>query len=175
MSKATRHLWRAAFIGLLAVCGFIGLRTLMVPASFGSTGPYRAEAPEEEAARKELLPDQKECKPCHEARYEKLQGGAHKLVHCKHCHGTAREHVDRCKELAASGKEGKCAGPESGVTDLYKGINSAKCDKCHHPRVGPPKGFPMIDISTHPQEMGAEPTDDPAVCGECHDGHDPTP
>ncbi len=158
ISKDNRHLWRLGSLLALVVCGFLGIRSLAIPDSFGRDGPYRGEALTEIAHRKVAVPPVSACIKCHEEVGATAAESPHKKVHCRECHGIAAEHA-RTEKIA----------------DLVSLKDRAICAICHSKLVGRPADFPQIDIAAHLEEQEPEEPGSPAVCFECHEPHDPSP
>ncbi len=178
--KDTRHLWTLG--GLIVLCGigFVGMRSQMIPESFGQTGPYRAAALTEIAARPSVWQSDAVCHECHEDVEEERADSLHKDVRCSHCHGVGREHVAQARRAAES--------PESPIdpaeewdgdfltsVDLYITTDRKTCLVCHEDQVGMPVDFKKIDFAEHLEEQGASEPDSKEACFECHAGHDPAP
>ena len=173
MSADNRHIWRAVGLAVVVVILFFVVRSMMIPASWGETGPYRADALREEAARKPLIPDVADCTSCHGKQVEVHKGGSHATVLCKNCHGVAREHINVCTKAKAAGDPKACVGDASGVTDLKTGWDIKACEHCHMKRVGPPAKFPLIDFAVHLKEQDAKDPKSPSACKQCHQNHSP--
>jgi len=171
VSKHT-HLWRAGLLGVIVIALFLTVRTLVVPDSYGAIGRYRGDAVKEEAAREPYLPTREQCGACHKQQYDAVRAGVHKLVHCRHCHGLAKGHIEQCTQ-AAQKTPGVCVTEGKAAENFLTKMDYQRCTHCHEKRGGPPQDFPLIVISEHLIEMESDDPKDPAACAECHDNHDP--
>lgn len=176
--RDTRHL-QLLFL-LLVVAGVIGffVRDRFVPKSFGTRGPYRAEALDEVAALPHFLSSDASCIQCHQAVHEERKDSPHLAVRCMHCHGNGREHIAQALKAKVSPElklEPAKAWDKSFVSqiDLFITKDKAICLSCHQRVVGMPATFRAIDQTKHLEEQGASDVTSPDVCFECHSGHSP--
>lgn len=176
----TRHLWR--LLGVLAAAGAVGaaVRSLLVPADFGTVGPYRASALADNAARPSLFPADATCHSCHASVHEERAGTAHEAVRCAHCHGNGSEHV---RLATAAGDDAATSLPPAAEwdgdfltkVDLWVTKDRRVCLSCHEAVVGMPASFKKIEVAAHLEEQGASEPLSRETCFECHGGHDTTP
>lgn len=136
-------------IAVLAVAGFVGMRALLVPDSFGKYGHYRADA----VLAVEKLPIQyagaKACADCHDDVAATKAQGFHRGVSCEVCHGPAAAHIEDPGEI-------KPTAPRQ------RGL----CPLCHNYSPSRPTGFPQILTAEHNPGK---------PCMSCHKPHDPVP
>ncbi|MEN9578491.1 MAG: hypothetical protein RJA70_1500 [Pseudomonadota bacterium] len=180
-SRDTRHVW--ILLGLLAVGGIVFkvAKGAAVPETFGDTGPYRAAVLDElKAKRDPLIPADRVCLDCHKDVGEDRMEALHKTVRCIHCHGLGTEHVVQAKKAKddPSIKIAKAVAWDLDFNtkqDLYNTTHKKACLVCHETIVGMPKDFAQISVKAHLEENEPDDAKSPAVCAECHDGHDTAP
>jgi hypothetical protein len=159
MSHA-KHLLR---VTLLLLVGFIFFelgRRLIVPASFGKYGHYRANNLKEqmnmpvkwEASRT------KECEVCHEKRVAEHKNSKHENVPCMDCHGPISEHVTKTPN-----------GEMKKTNKMPKEGSYKHCVRCHQKLAARAPGIRQIDVLKHLREKGMQMEKD--VCLGCHDPH----
>ena len=78
---------------LLVIAGLLGVRTLLVPSSFGATGHYRKAAVKEHQSLPSRHTGSDSCRECHQEEYRFWSYGEHASVACEACHGAANEHI----------------------------------------------------------------------------------
>lgn len=174
ISKDTRHLWTLAGVLAAGAIGAVAARQLLVPASYGTLGPFRADHMREEAARAATVTTTAECVECHEGVGKMSAEGPHKSVHCMNCHGVGRAHAERCRAAAAGSGAETCEGPAAVTADLHSEKSAAECMRCHRKMVGRPAEHKQVAPVRHAEKKGSEEPDGPAVCAECHLSHDPS-
>lgn len=162
----TKHLWRAVLLILVFGIVFVIGTRLMVPATFGDEGFYRAESRQEYM----LLPvvhaaSRKACGECHAKELEAHDKGAHAGVNCEACHAPWSDHVGM-----KDGKLGK-------IADMPKVTSRELCQKCHLQLIARPADvIKQIVPREHLEAVGAiepgQPVPDGA-CVLCHSPHDP--
>jgi len=150
---ATKHYRRLAVVLIGLAAGFMALRGVVVPESFGKEGHYRADAVDEIVARQPRYLGAHTCSECHAGQTKKVSGGAHKQVPCETCHGPARGH------LTTSDSRAKLLVDKSG----------AACLMCHRRVAGRPPSQPQITLAEHQKDNDFNND----ACGECHDSHEP--
>jgi hypothetical protein len=140
---------RLIVVFALAAIALITARALLVPATFGELGHYRAAAIDSIVAHEKKFAGQQECALCHSETTERRLVGNHRGVSCESCHGPAAAHV-------ANPMETKPVIP----------VEREFCPRCHSYNPSRPTGFPQIDPVAH----------NPLIaCIECHDPHAPVP
>ena len=161
--KHTKHMWRIGLLVFFALIGFVFVRTMLVPESFGDYGNYRGANVAEQMALPVQHGEVKGCAECHGERVELLMSGKHHTVACENCHAPMATH-------AVSGK-GKTA-------KMYANKTGNWCIRCHLELPGRPKTQPQIDPVKHLTEVGIEQAGrdwSDQVCFECHNPHNPEP
>jgi hypothetical protein len=123
------------------------LKAVLVPASLGLYGHYRADALEENGARLASFAGHAACEDCHAEVVETRKGSKHERVSCEACHGALARHA------AGDESAGKPARP-----------TAALCLTCHASNVAKPAGFPQVSPKDHAE---------PGTCLECHIPHSP--
>lgn len=149
----TKHLWRAGLLLLLLPVGYLLMRQVLYPISFGDLGFYRADDLREQRDRPVRHAPVAECAACHAEQSEAREKGTHGTVNCQVCHAPMATHVKDGQTI------GKMRLPEV----------PGMCLKCHGALRARPKGFPQVDPAVHLE--GMELSD--GVCVTCHDAHSP--
>lgn len=183
-SKDTRHLAILVGLLLLGALGYVGLRGVFVPASWGEVGngKFRGDALKEEMARPAKLMGRDTCLSCHDKVKDSFGESGHAKLTCASCHGYGTEHVVKCKDAKPGTKcferpkDSSVAPAQLKGVDLYLAKHKDTCLTCHQKLVGRAKTFKQIDVKAHLDEQGPpEAPESPAVCFECHSNpHDPT-
>ncbi len=148
-----RHVFRVAFVLVLALVAFIAGRSFLVPKSYGMYGGYRFDnVAEQMAARPPLHGGARACAECHDDRAAALAKGSHAKVSCEVCHGPLGRHV----------KDGDIvAKPTIDRTPRL-------CGYCHSKIDGRPEKVPQVVFEKH-VEGGLG----PKGCLDCHDPPSP--
>ena len=144
--KDAAHLIRLVVVVLIAMAAFAGLRSLMVPESFGQYSHYRGNALEEVRTRAVSFAGRQACFECHDAVVETKKAGKHVNVGCEACHGPQAKH--------AEDPSLKPSKPDTAVL----------CARCHEKNSAKPHGFPQVVTKEHNTGM---------ACGDCHQPHQP--
>jgi cytochrome c553 len=141
---------RLAVLLAAAAVLLIVARSRFIPASFGETGHYRAEAVEIAANQPVRYAGWQICAECHEQEGEIKQQSYHRTLSCEVCHGPSAAHTEDFEA-------------EMPFVPRQRG---AACLACHEYLQSRPTGFPQIIESLHNPLQ---------PCVGCHDPHDPTP
>ncbi len=148
-----RHVFRVALVLLVVIAAVFLGRGFLVPRSYGTFGPYRADnVAEQMKARPPAHAGAASCTPCHKAKAEARAAGSHKSVSCEVCHAPLLRHV-------ADGKV-------TGSMPIDKSFTL--CARCHRRIQGRPEKFPQVVLEQHVTSKL-----EGAVCLECHDPHSP--
>ena len=149
--KDVKHLLHVVVIFAAAFIGFMGVRKLLIPESFGRLGHYRADAVGEFAALPRRYAGAPSCKKCHAKQAADNAKSSHRSVSCESCHGALLAHVDNPKS------DTKPLRPkEAGMR--------AFCGHCHEKSLSRPAKFPQISLKEHNPD---------AACSMCHQSHQP--
>ena len=161
--KNINHLIRAGILALLAIIGFTVVRFLTLPESWGKYGHYRANAVNEEMARKPVYQGADTCKGCHIQKgkrgiypgYKDWSSGKHGVVNCENCHGPGNEHVIK-----------------HGTTTITINTSPEICLRCHlqlpaRPSTSSPFPQPQIELEKHMKGKSN------ITCIKCHNPHHP--
>jgi len=132
-----------------AVVVLLVARSVLIPATFGEKGHYRAAAADSIAALEVKFAGHAECAICHDDVQARFATGRHKGLACEVCHGPSAQHTESPVEILP-------AAPR----------DRAFCPLCHSYNAARPTGFPQIDPVAH------NPLD---PCITCHDPHEPEP
>lgn len=150
--KDAQHLIRVVIIFAAAIAGFMFVRSLLVPKSFGKLGHYRADAVDEFALLPRSYAGEPACKKCHTRQASDKAKSSHKGISCESCHGALLAHAENPKSAGDKPRKPK----EAEVR--------AFCGSCHGKSVSRPAKFPQIDLSAHNPD---------APCSMCHQPHQP--
>ncbi|MEK7721592.1 MAG: cytochrome c3 family protein [Elusimicrobiota bacterium] len=148
--KDIQHLLRVAVIFIAAFIGFMGIRKLLVPESFGKLGHYRADAVGEFAALTRHYAGEPACKRCHAQQVSDKAKSGHRSVSCESCHGALLSHADNPKLV-------KPDKPKEVEMRVF-------CGHCHEKSPSRPAKFPQINLREHNPD---------ASCNTCHQPHQP--
>ena len=85
--KDAGHLFRFAFLFVVAFFVFLVVRHFVVPKTFGEYGHYRAAAIGEIAAHPIHFAGHETCETCHADILDVKKAGKHAGVNCEACHG----------------------------------------------------------------------------------------
>lgn len=141
---------RLAILLAVALVAMLVVRGRLVPASFGLTGHYRADAVAEVASQPLRYAGSHLCVECHDYEGEIKDGSYHRGLACEVCHGASWAHADDL---------------EAQLPVIPRGRGEA-CLYCHTYLPSRPTGFPQIIERLHNPLK---------PCIGCHDPHDPTP
>jgi transcription elongation factor Elf1 len=144
--KDAGHLFRFAFLFVVAFFVFLVVRHFVVPKTFGEYGHYRAAAIGEIAAHPIHFAGHETCETCHADILDVKKAGKHAGVNCEACHGPLANHAN----------DPSIAPPKLDTAVL--------CIRCHAVSAAKHKGFPQIDPAQH---SGGVP------CETCHQPHSP--
>ncbi len=143
---------RLLVIFVIIVVGFLTVRKLIIPESFGEFGHYRGDAIDSVTSQGLQYAGHRACYDCHDDIGEIKKISNHRTVNCEACHGPAVAHI-------ASFEEDEQVFP---VVPRKR----EHCMKCHAYNPAKPTGFPQIDPVLHnPIE----------TCISCHNPHHPEP
>jgi hypothetical protein len=145
--KDKEHLLRMAALFAAGVLLFVVARGLLVPASFGVYGHFRADALLDNRARPLAFAGRAACSDCHGDVVELRVGSKHAKVGCEACHGALGRHA---------------GDPEAMTPEKPDGARV--CLVCHLANVAKPRSFPQVDPAEHGDGQG---------CGGCHKPHHP--
>ncbi|VVB89482.1 Uncharacterised protein [uncultured archaeon] len=143
------HLKRVFMLLVIAIIGFVFVRSLIVPDSFGEYGWYRANSVNDIRNFPVKHAGSASCgdESCHAAIYSIWKDSGHKTVNCETCHGASGEHANNIRILPT---------PANDSRDF--------CGLCHFKRVARPENFPQIDPEIHGENL---------QCTYCHNPHKP--
>ena len=145
--KDTEHLLRVAAVFLIGGLLFLGIRSALVPRSFGEYGHYRGNAIGEIAALPIIHAGHEICEMCHPDIAEQKSKGKHAGVNCEACHGPQAKHAD-----------------DPGSIIPQKPDAAVLCAQCHEASAAKPKSFPQVVTADHAGGL---------ICTTCHQAHNP--
>lgn len=156
---------RLLVIIVLIVVGFLVVKKLLVPESYGRYGNYRGAAIDSIGGLKVKYAGHAVCFDCHDDIAAEKKDSHHRTVNCEACHGPSAEHV-------ASFDTDEVVLP-------FASRDRGYCPLCHVYDPAKPTGFPQIDpvshnpvkpcISCH-NPHAPEPPTVPGECSACHEG-----
>ena len=150
--KDAQHLIRVVIIFAAAIAGFMFVRSLLVPKSFGKLGHYRADAVEEFALLPRHYAGEPACKKCHAQQVTDKAKSSHRAISCESCHGALLAHAENPKSA-----DNRPRKPKEAEVRAF-------CGNCHGKSVSRPARFPQIDLEEHNRGM---------ACNQCHQPHQP--
>jgi hypothetical protein len=140
---------RLSLIVFILFVLFLGLRSLLVPKSFGEIGHYRKDALDEIVQQNFNYAGQETCLECHDDIGVVKQNGYHKNLTCEVCHSPSARHAEAPDEFIPKAPRGR-----------------DQCPLCHEYNSARPTGFPQIVSNSHnPMKP----------CISCHNPHNPVP
>ena len=154
MLEHRKHITRLVVVVVIIVAGFLLVRSLLIPKSFGKYGHYRGENVQEQMDLPLVHQGSAFCKDCHEVQYGDWQGNGHSSVNCETCHGHWEIHDEKVKTMTAVKSNDSCL-------------------ICHQKLTGRPEGFShIVSLSKHMEDNEITDADDYS-CLDCHDPHMP--
>lgn len=149
-----RHITRLLIIIALLIVGFLVVRSLLIPASFGEYGHYRGNNLEEQMNIPLVHQSSDFCSECHQLQLNDWMESGHRSVNCEVCHGHWEIHNGNLKTMTADKGSGACL-------------------LCHQKLTGRPSDFPQIgSLAMHLEEQEVS-EEDEYDCIDCHDPHMP--
>lgn len=149
-----RHITRLLMIIGVVVVGFIAVRSLLVPDSFGEYGHFRGANLEEQMAILPLYQGSDQCMECHQSQHSDWQESGHSSVTCEVCHGCWEIHNGNLKTMTAVASVDACL-------------------TCHLKLSGRPVDFSQIEsFAQHLKDQDLT-EEDAEGCVDCHDPHAP--
>ncbi len=146
------HTIRLVMIIVALVAVFALVRSLLIPASFGTYGHYRGDNLAEQTAMPLVHMESAFCRECHLDQHTGWQGGNHRAVNCEVCHGHWEIHNGNLKTMAAVKSNDACL-------------------LCHQALTGRPASVKQIaSFDSHRAEK-AEAKQDAQTCVDCHNPH----
>jgi predicted CXXCH cytochrome family protein len=145
--RESGHLARLALVLAVGVVVFLAIRAVLVPATFGRYGNYRAAALDDIRARPVSFAGKAVCEVCHEEVAKVKSQGKHAGVACEACHGPSGSHTEDPTTIHA-----------------VKPDPAKLCVRCHEAEPAKPKTFPQVASKEHANGMS---------CGDCYKPHTP--
>ena len=145
---------------VLLIFGFLLIKYLLVPPTFGVYGHYRGASVVQNAVQKINYAGSEQCTDCHDALAEEERSGYHRMVACETCHGPSAAHVQ---------------DPEKVKPQIPR--SRTHCLLCHEYLPARPTGFPQVVSDSHNpvkrctachEPHNPKPPNIPAVCDACH-------
>ncbi len=133
----------AIFIG-----GFLLLRSMLVPETFGQYGHYRGDSLTDNANHEIRYAGQQACLECHQDIEDAKKTDLHETINCEICHGPGQKHV-------GSGE----------LSDIAKPVSREFCGSCHEKNAAKRAGT-IVQIQLNDHNTGKN-------CIECHNPHQP--
>jgi hypothetical protein len=154
------HIIRFCILLLVVVIGFLIIRSITVPESFGIYGSYtygyhRGDSDAEQAAKPVVFQGIEKCQECHEEQFEEWNEGGHVTLACEACHGYWQAHNNNTKDK------------------VLKDTSVESCMLCHRKlNARPEKSSQIVSFTQHMEEQEQEIAAD-TVCTDCHSPHMP--
>jgi hypothetical protein len=155
LMRHDKHVFRLVFLLVLVVGGFLIVRNLFVPPSFGQYGHYRGDNLAEQRAMPIRHGGIESCRACHAGEWGEHSAGVHKSVPCEDCHAPLITHANSAEK--------------TGEMAVDRSWNH--CARCHRRLAARPADFPQVQVEAHLEEMGADLERE--VCIACHQPHAP--
>ena len=146
-SPVPQQIISLALVFAVMIAALITARTVLVPASFGKYGHYRADAVDAIMALDIKYAGYSACAECHRDILEQKAGSNHRNVACEVCHGPSAKHVNAPDEYTPTAPRDR-----------------GYCPLCHGYDPSRPTGFPQIITLTHNPGK---------PCMTCHNPHNP--
>lgn len=146
-SRIPQQLIPLGILFTVVLAGYLVVRAILVPPTFGDHGHYRAAAVDQIKALPVSFAGTKACLDCHSDVYDLKQQSPHRGLSCESCHGAAAAHAEAPDETKPTVPSGR---------DL--------CILCHGYLESRPSGFPQIISATHNPGKS---------CMTCHNPHSP--
>ncbi|MFZ5640308.1 MAG: cytochrome c3 family protein [Bacillota bacterium] len=144
--------FRVGVILVSALLGFLFVRQLMIPDSFGQYGRYRGDSLGEAAALAvNYAGGSGDCGECHRQVFNRTAQGEHGGLDCQSCHGPAAKHVKKPAAWSPVVKADAelCAACHRQITGRLDekiaavkplmhsgGLDCGRCHDPHRPRAG---------------------------------------
>ncbi len=149
-----RHTIRLFLLIGIVLAGALVVRHLLVPASFGELGHYRAAAIAEAGEPAPRHVGAAACADCHDVVAALRAKDAHASVQCETCHGPGAAHVEAGGDAPIRRPDGREA-----------------CLVCHRLLLARPGDFAQVVPAAHYEFVGVADPETP--CTACHDPHEP--
>jgi ribosomal protein S27AE len=149
LSSVPPQIRRLSVVLVLLLVVYFVARSVLVPATFGERGHYRAAAVDSIEKLPIHYAGREACAMCHPQVAARKAASYHRGVACEVCHGPAVAHT---------------TDPVGHKPPAPR--DRAFCPSCHAYNPARPTGFPQIDPVQH---------NPVAPCVTCHNAHDPTP
>jgi hypothetical protein len=171
--KDIRHIIHVAILVVLVLVGFLTVRALTVPESFGQYGHYRGTSLEERQNLDVILLTPQTCTECHEDErgdwwpgFEAWQNGGHSSLTCANCHGNLNEHVERRRK-----------DPTAEKFVVTKDDSWQLCLVCHHAMAARPAVLPIFDPAREDHanylKLTKKEMEEVSGCSMCHPTYRP--
>ncbi|MBI4179659.1 hypothetical protein HY522_09595 [bacterium] len=150
--KNARHVLRLAAILVVGVTSFIVVRRLLVPATFGEIGHYRAAAIEQIKSKPVRHAGADACVDCHSDVSDLKSTSKHAGIHCESCHGPGAAHAE---------------DPDSADARPTRHLAQPRrlfCGACHSESISRPPFMRQVHLEIHYPKQ---------PCTDCHQSHHP--
>jgi hypothetical protein len=165
---SARHFIRLLTVLVIAAAAFLKVRSMVVPADYGTLGHFRAGAIADAASREPRHLGSAACAECHADISEPKSRGKHTVPQCENCHGPGMLHVKLVSEDSVDAypdpikKNKNALRPVTGIRE---------CEWCHLKTFERPSVLKSIkSAGEHITAKGG--TFTPASkCIDCHNPH----
>jgi hypothetical protein len=163
------HFARLVGLIVIAVTGFLVVRSQVVPKDFGLTGHFRQSALADAQAREPRHIGSAACGDCHTEIFSAWSAGKHHIPQCENCHGPGLMHMKTVSEDSTKGYPDKMLKVSKLAIRRPTGIQ--ECKWCHLKTFERPTTLKSItSVQEHITSKGG--TFSPASkCIDCHNPH----
>ena len=150
--KDSRHIVHLCVLLAVAIAGFIAARRILLPATFGDIGHYRAAALDVIKSKPVRHAGAAACADCHSDVAEVKATSKHAGLGCEGCHGPGAAHAE---------------DPDSADARPARHVSKDRrifCGACHFENVSRPSFMPQVHPILHYPKQS---------CTDCHKPHSP--
>lgn len=162
------HFLRLVALLVVAVVGFLFVRSKVVPQDFGVKGHFRLSAIADEAAREPRHIGSDACAECHDEIGNAWKAGKHRTPQCENCHGPGLMHTKVVAE------ESTTAYPDRILKirlAIRRPTGIVECKWCHLRTFERPSTLKSIaNVADHINSHTGTFTKD-SKCIDCHNPH----
>lgn len=162
------HFARLVALVVVAVSGFLFVRSLVVPKDFGVKGHFRLSAIEDEGKREPRHLGSEACAECHEEIATQWKAGKHTHPQCENCHGPGLMHTKLIGEESTSAYPDKILKMKNAIK---RPTGITECKWCHLKTFERPSTLKSIaNVEQHITQHKGKFTAD-SKCVDCHNPH----
>jgi hypothetical protein len=163
------HFLRLVAIIVIAIAGFLFVRSKVVPKDFGVKGHFRLSAIADEAAREPRHIGSADCGDCHSEIYAAWSTGKHHIPQCENCHGPGLMHTKVVGEESTKSYTDKML--KVSKLAIRRPTGFTECKWCHLKTFERPSTLKSIpSVEAHVIAHKGRYTPD-TKCVDCHNPH----